>query len=64
MWFSGVKNPPAMQETQEMWVQSWGQGDLLEEGMAIHSTILAWEILGTEKSGWLQSIGLQRVRHN
>ena len=43
--------------------EAWGQEDLLEEGMATHSTILAWEIPGTENSGWLQSIGLQRARH-
>ena len=36
-----VKNPPAMQET---WVQSLGREDSLEEGMATHSSILAWEI--------------------
>ena len=36
-----VKNPPAMQET---WVQSLGQEDLLEKGMATHSSILAWKI--------------------
>ena len=39
-----VKNPPAMQETQEMWVQSLGWEDPQEEGMAIHSNILAWRI--------------------
>ena len=33
-----------MQETQEMWVQSLGQEDPLEEGMATHASILAWEI--------------------
>ena len=42
-----VKNPPAMQET---WVRSLGQEDLLEEGMANHSSILAWRIPWTEKS--------------
>ena len=36
-----VKNPPDMQGTQEMWVPSLGQEDLLEEGMAIYSNILA-----------------------
>ena len=36
-----VKNPPAMQEA---WVQSLGWEDPLEEGMAIHSSILAWRI--------------------
>ena len=40
-----VKNPPAMQET---WVQSLGWEDLLEEGMATHSSILAWRIPWTE----------------
>ena len=45
-----VKNPPAMQETQ---VQSLGQEDPLEKGMATHSSILAWEILWTEKAGGL-----------
>ena len=37
-----VKNPPAMQETQEMWVRSLSQEDALEKGMATHSSILAW----------------------
>ena len=39
-----VKNPPAMQET---WVRSLGQEDPLEQGKAIHSSILAWRIPGT-----------------
>ena len=56
-----VKNLPAMQET---WVQSLGQEDLLEEGIATHSSILAWRIPWTEEPGGLQPIGLQRVRHN
>ena len=56
-----VKNLPAMQETR---VQFLGQEDPLEKGMAIHSSILAWIIPWTEKSGGLQSMGLQRVRHN
>ena len=43
-----VKNLPAMQETQ---VQSLGQEDPLEEGMAIHSRILAWSIPWTEEPG-------------
>ena len=47
-----VKNLPAMQETQ---VQSLGWEDLLEKGMATHSTILAWEISRTEEPGGLQS---------
>ena len=56
-----VKNPPAMQETQ---VQSLVGEDSLEEGMATHSSILAWRIPQTEKPGGLQSMGLQRVRHD
>ena len=53
-----------MQETQEMWVPSLGWEDPLEEGMATHSSILAWKIPWTEKPGGLQSLGSQRVRHN
>ena len=53
-----------MQETQEIRAQSLCQEDLLEKEMATHSSILAWEILWTEKAGGLQSMGLQRVRHN
>jgi len=61
---SAVKNPPPMQETQETMVQSLGQEDPLEEGMATHSSILAWEIPWTEEPGGLQSLGLQRVGHD
>ena len=50
--------------THETRVQSLGQDDLLEEEMAIHSNILAWEIPWTEEPGGLQSMGLQRVRHD
>ena len=46
-----------MQETQETQVQSLGWGDLLEEGMATHSSILGWRIPWTEEPGGLQSIG-------
>ena len=53
-----------MQETQEMQVRFLGQEDPLEEEMANHSSILAWEIPWTEESGGLQSMGSQRVRHN
>ena len=49
---------------QETWVQSLGQEDPLEKGMATHSTILAWRIPWTEESGGLQSIDSQRVRHD
>ena len=51
-----AKNPPAMQETQ---VQSLGQEDALEKETATHSSILSWEIPGTEEPGGLQSMGLQ-----
>ena len=51
------KNLPVMQET---WVQSLGQGDPLEKGMATSSSILAWKIPWTEESGGLQSMGSQR----
>ena len=47
-----------------MWVWSLGQKDPQEEGMATHSSILAWRIPWTEESGGLQSMGLQRVGHN
>ena len=43
-----VKNPPAMQETQEMWE------DTLEKAMATHSSVLAWRIPWTEEPGGLQ----------
>ena len=49
-----------MQETQEMQVRSLGWEDPLEDGMATHSSILAWRIAWTEESGGLRSIGLQR----
>ena len=48
-----------MQETQEMWVRSLSQEDPLEEEMATHSSILAWEIPWTEEPGGLQSMGSQ-----
>ena len=51
-----VKNPPAMQET---WVGSLGWEDPLEKGRATHSSILAWRTPWT-----IQSVGLQRVRHD
>ena len=58
---SAVKNPPAMQET---WVQSLGQEDPPEKGMATHSNVLAWRIPWTEEPGGPQSIALQRVGHD
>ena len=58
---SVVKNLPAMQET---WVQFLGREDPLEEEMATHSSVLAWEIPWTEEPSVLQSVGLQRVGHD
>ena len=52
-----------MQVMQEMWVQSLGLEDHLEEGTATHSSILAWRVPWTEKPGGLQSIRPQRVGH-
>ena len=46
----------AKQETQEMWVQSLGQEDTLEEEMATHSSILAWKIPWAEEPGMPQSM--------
>ena len=56
-----VKNLPVMQET---WGASLGWEDPLEKGMDTHSSILAWRIPWTEEHGRLQSMGLQRVRHD
>ena len=52
-----IKNPQEMEET---WVRSLGQEDPLEEGMATHSSILAWRIPWTEDPGGLQSMRLQK----
>ena len=56
-----VKKWPAMWET---WVQSLGWEVDLEKGMAAHSSILACRIPWTEEPGGLQSMGLQRVKHD
>ena len=61
---SAVKNLLTVQEMLETWVQSLGREDPLEEGMATHSSILAWRISWTEEPGRLQSIELQIVRHD
>ena len=58
-----LKNPPAMQETQADVVRSPSQEDPLEEGVATHSSILAWRIPWTEERGRLQSMGSRRVGH-
>ena len=56
-----VKNSPTVRET---WVQSLGQENPLEKGMATHCSILDWRILWTEEPGRLQSMGLQSVGYN
>ena len=56
-----LKNLPEM---QEMRIQSLGQEDPLKEGMATHSSILAWRIPWTEEPGGVQSRVSQRVRHD
>ena len=45
-------------------VWSLGQDDPIEKEMSTHSAILAWRIPWTEKPVWLQSMGLQKLRHN
>ena len=55
-----IKNLPIMWET---WVLFLDWEDLLEEGVAPHSSILAWRIPWTEEPGGLQSTGSQRVGH-
>ena len=59
-----IKNPPTMQESQEMQVLSLDWEDPLGEGMTTHSSILDWRIPWTEEPGGLQSIGSYRVGHN
>ena len=59
---SALKNPPAVQVIQEMQVLFLGWQDLLEEGMATHSSILVRRIPWTEESGGLQFTRSQRVR--
>ena len=49
---------------QETWVGSLGREDLLEEEMATHSGILAWEMPWTEEPGGPQSMGSQRAGHD
>ena len=58
---SVVKNRPAKQETGLLFLDP---EDLLEEGMATHSSMLAWRIPWIEESSGLRSMGLQRVRHD
>ena len=55
-----VKNLPAVQKT---WVRSPDREDPLENGVATHSSVLAWEIPWTEKPGGLQAMGSPRIGH-
>ena len=59
-----IENLPAVKERQVRWVKFMGQDDPLENGMATHSSILAWEVSWTEEAVRLQTMGLQRDRHN
>ena len=56
-----VKNLPAV---QEIWVQFLGREGPLEEGMAAHSSIIAWRLSWTEEPGELQSMESQRIGHD
>ena len=53
---------PAVQEMQEMWVRSLGWEDPLDQEMAIHPSILAWEVPWTEEPGGVQSLGSQKTQ--
>ena len=63
-WLSSKEFARQMQQIQETWVQFLGGEDPLEEEMATHSSILTWKIPWIEEPGRLQSMGLQRVRHD
>ena len=60
----GGKNQPAKEETQEMRVPSLGREDPLQEGVPVHSSVLAWRIPRTEQPGGPQSLGSHKVGHN
>ena len=62
---SGSKiSPPILRDLGSVWEDPLGREDPLEEGMATHSSILAWRIPWTEEPGGLQNMGSQRVRHD
>ena len=63
-WLPRWKNLPAVQETEETRVSSLGQEDSLEESIATHFSILAWEIPWREVPGELESVGYHRVGHD
>ena len=58
------KEPACNAGDSVMWVRSLAREDLLDEGMAMHSSILAWKIPWTEEPGGLQSMRSQRVRYD
>ena len=62
--FLGGSDDKESAAIQETWVRSLGWEDPLEEGMATHSSILAWRIPWAEEFRGLQSMGSQRVRHD
>ena len=61
---SVVKNSLAMQEIQETRVQSLGQKDPLEKGLAIHFSTLVWRLSWTDEPGGLQCMGSQRAGYD
>ena len=64
-WFSSKESACSAGDTGDTgWIRFLGREDPLEDGMATHSSILAWRIPWTEEPGRLQSTGSQRVRHN
>ena len=59
-----IKNPPANAGGIRDTGLNLGQEDSLEEGMATHSSVLEWRMPWTEEPGRIQSMGLQRIRHD
>ena len=59
-----VKNPPVMQDPQEMQIRSLGWEDPLQKGMATQLSIHAWRIPWTEEPGGLRSLGSQTIGHD
>ena len=63
-WLSGKTICLSVQEMQETWIRPLDWEDPLEEEMATHSSVLAWEIPWTKELGGLQSVGSHRVGHD
>ena len=55
-WWLSSKEPPTVQEMQEMWVRSLGREDPLEKEMKTHASVFAWRMPWTEEPGGLQSM--------